>query len=218
MTAVSVVGEITRGAVVPVVVIDDAAHAGDLARTLRDNGIATAEVTLRTPAALEAIRAMAAIDGFLVGAGTIINVADADAAIDAGARFLVSPGLDEPAVDRAAERGIPFVPGVATATEVQRAQAAGLTHVKLFPAGVLGGRALIDALAAPFPYIRFLPSGGVDSQNLTNYLASPAVFAVSGSWMVPRTAIAARDLALIARLTAETALEATTAGSSRSQP
>jgi 2-dehydro-3-deoxyphosphogluconate aldolase/(4S)-4-hydroxy-2-oxoglutarate aldolase len=205
MTSTAVIEAISRIAVVPVVVIDDAAHAGDLARTLRDNGIATAEVTLRTPAALDAISAMASIEGFLVGAGTVVSPLDVAAAVDAGARFLVSPGLEEVCLQRAAERGIPFVPGVATATEVQRAHTAGLSYVKLFPAGVLGGRALIDALSAPFPRMRFLPSGGVDANNLTDYLASPAVFAVSGSWMVPRTAIAARDLALVARRTAETA-------------
>ena len=110
---------------------------------------------------------MASVEGFLVGAGTVLSADDVDAAIDAGAQYLVSPGLDEPCVHRAAERGIPFVPGVATATEVQRAQAAGLSHVKLFPAGALGGRSLIDALAGPFPQMRFLPSGGVDPHNLS---------------------------------------------------
>ena len=127
----------------------------------------------------------------------------------------MSPGLDEPCVVGRLERGIPFVPGVATATEVQRAQAAGLSHVKLFPAGVLGGRALIDALSAPFPQMRFLPSGGVDANNISDYLASPAVFAVSGSWMVPRATITARDLPLIARLTAETSRRIASAASGK---
>ena len=110
MTRTSVIDEISRVAVVPVVVIDDAAHAGDLARTLRDNGIATAEVTLRTPAALDAISAMASVEGFLVGAGTVVSAADVDAAIDAGAQYLVSPGLDEPCVHRAARARHPVRP------------------------------------------------------------------------------------------------------------
>lgn len=189
--------------IVPVLTIDNVDQAAGVARTLMGARVATAEVTLRTPEGLDAIRAMSKIDGFLAGAGTVLSPADVDAAVDAGAAYLVSPGLDERVIERATDRGIPIVPGVATASEVQRGYAAGLTHLKLFPAGTVGGRGLIDALAGPFPQIRFLPSGGVTRANMTDYLASPSVFAISGSWMVPRAAVNSGDLETIARLTAD---------------
>lgn len=195
---------LTRIGVVPVVVIDDAGRARDLARTLRDNGVATAEITLRTTAGLDAIRIMSEVEGFLVGAGTVLIPEDADAAIDAGAAYLVSPGLDLSLVRRAHSRGVPFVPGVGTATDVQNAVSAGLTHLKLFPASTAGGKSFIDAVAGPFPGVRFLPSGGVSTHNMLDYLSSPAVFAVSGSWLAPREAIAAGDFDLVAARTAET--------------
>ncbi|QIG39412.1 bifunctional 4-hydroxy-2-oxoglutarate aldolase/2-dehydro-3-deoxy-phosphogluconate aldolase [Microbacterium sp. 4R-513] len=196
---------IERVRIVPVVVIDDPRHAAPVARALTEGGIPTAEVTLRTPAALEAIAAMSRVDGFVVGAGTILGAADADAAIEAGANYLVSPGLDVESVARAQARGIPFIPGVATATEVQRAHAARVTRVKLFPAGVLGGPKLIEALSGPFPEMRFVPSGGVSLDNFVDYLTLPSVFAVSGSWMVPRAAIAAGAADAIRDLAAEAA-------------
>lgn len=188
--------------IVPVVVIDDAAHAPELADALASGGIRCAEITLRTPAGLEAIRATGGRADFIVGAGTVLTADQVDAAADAGARFLVSPGLDDAVVARAAERGIPLVPGVATATEIQRAMNHGIRHVKLFPAGHLGGLGAVRAFAGPFPDVRFLPSGGVSVDNASEYLASPSVFAVSGSWMVPTAAIAARDFATVTRLAA----------------
>ncbi len=189
--------------IVPVVVIDDASFAPDLADALAAGGIPTAEITLRTPAALDAIRAVAGRSGFAVGAGTVTTVAQVEAAVDAGATYLVSPGFDDAVVERAAELGIPFLPGVATATEIQRAIAAGLDRLKLFPAGAVGGATALKAFAGPFPDVRFLPSGGVSAANAGEYLALGNVFAVSGSWMVPSTALAARDADTVRALSAE---------------
>lgn len=199
----STLDEITRVGIVPVITIDDAARAVDLAEALSAGGITCAEITLRTPAGLPAIAAIAAaLPDFTVGAGTVLTPTDAANATDAGARFLVSPGFDDDIVTYARTRGILPVPGVATATEVQRALRAGVDHLKLFPAAQLGGRAMVDALAAPFPQVRFLPSGGVTAANAADYAASPAVFAVSGSWMATRAMIADGDWDTITRLSA----------------
>lgn len=189
--------------IVPVVVIDDADAAPDLADALAAGGIGCAEITLRTPAGLAAIGAVAGRADFVVGAGTVLTVEQVDAAADAGARFLVSPGLDDAVIARAAERGIPIVPGVATATEIQRALGRGIRQLKLFPANLVGGLAAVRAFAGPFPDVRFLPSGGVSAGNAAEYLASPSVFAVSGSWMVPAAAIAAGDFEAVRALSAE---------------
>ena len=195
---------ITRIGIVPVITIDDAARAVDLASALAAGGIDCAEITLRTPAGLAAIAAIAAaLPDFTVGAGTVLTSSDVDRVTDAGASFIVSPGFDDEVVDRARERGVLPVPGVATATEVQRALRAGVDHLKLFPAAQLGGRAMVDALAAPFPQVRFLPSGGVTAENAADYAASPAVFAVSGSWMATRAMIAAGDWETVTLLSAE---------------
>lgn len=189
--------------IVPVVVLDDASFAPDLADALTAGGIPCAEITLRTPAALDAIRAVAGRPDFAVGAGTVLTVAQVDAAVDAGATYLVSPGFDDAVAQRAAQRGVPLVPGIATATEIQRAIAAGLDHLKVFPAAAVGGTAALRAFAGPFPGVRFLPSGGVSAANAAEYLALPSVFAVSGSWMVPAAALAARDAETVRALSAE---------------
>ncbi len=190
--------------IVPVVVIDDAAHAVPLARALQAGGIGCAEITLRTEAGLPAIAAIAReVPGFLVGAGTVLDRADADRAITAGARFLVSPGLDAGVVDAARAEGSDVVPGVATPTEVQTAVALGLDRLKLFPAGVLGGVALIDALRGPFPDVSYLPSGGVGPGNAAEYARHAGVFAISGSWMAPRALIAQGAFDEIERLSRE---------------
>lgn len=188
---------------VPVIVIDDARQAVPLAEALHRGGIGCAEITLRTdaaPAAIAAIAASSAVPDFIVGAGTVLTPDDVDRVVDAGGRFVVSPGLAEDIVDRAIELGVEVIPGVATATEVQRALRLGLSRLKLFPAGPLGGLAAVRALAGPFPDMRFLPSGGVTAANAREYLASPSVFAVSGSWMATRELIAAGDFDEIERL------------------
>jgi 2-dehydro-3-deoxyphosphogluconate aldolase/(4S)-4-hydroxy-2-oxoglutarate aldolase len=189
----TVIESLSVARVVPVVVIDDAAHASDLAGALADGGITAVEVTLRTPAGLDALEAVAKHPGLTVGAGTVLTAEQVESCAAAGAQFIVSPGFDEDVVARAQALGLTALPGVATATEVQRALRAGLTELKLFPADRLGGLAMIDALTGPFPDIRFMPSGGVTTANAAEYLAHRSVFAISGSWMAGRAAIAAAD-------------------------
>lgn len=189
--------------IIPVIVIDDPGRAADVARALARGGISCAEVTLRTPAALEALRLMAAVPNFLAGVGTVRSVSELEQARSAGAEFAVSPGLDEEVVLAAGRRGIPLLPGIATATEVQHAWRLGLNVVKFFPADRLGGLDTIRALRGPFPEIGFVPSGGVTAASAREYLAHPGVPAVSGSWMASRELIAAGDFESIERLSAE---------------
>ena len=183
--------QLAAARLVPVVVLDDAAHARPLAGALVEGGLPVAEVTFRTAAAAEAIAQIAADGRVLVGAGTVLTPAQVDQAVDAGARYVVSPGFSREVVDRCAERGVLALPGAVTATEVQAALAAGITTVKFFPAETSGGAAAIKALSAPFGDVRFVPTGGIGPKNLAEYLDLPAVTAVGGSWMVPRDLIAA---------------------------
>lgn len=188
---------------VPVVVLDDASSAAPLAEALTAGGLPVAEVTFRTAAAVESIRAMSANPDMLVGAGTVLTPEQVDAAVDAGASYIVSPGLSVPVVRRCAERGVLALPGAVTATEVQAALAEGLQAVKFFPAATSGGAAAIKALSAPFGGLRFVPTGGIGPANLNDYLSIEAVLAVGGSWMVPRADIAAGDFAKVTSLTAD---------------
>jgi 2-dehydro-3-deoxyphosphogluconate aldolase / (4S)-4-hydroxy-2-oxoglutarate aldolase len=190
--------------VIPVIVIDDASHAHDLALALARGGIHCAEITLRTPAGVEALSIMAQVPGFAAGVGTVRTLGDLEAARAAGATFVVSPGLDESIVTEAQRRGLTVLPGVATATEVQHAMRLGLHVVKYFPADQLGGLDGIRALRGPFPEMGFVPSGGVTLGSAAEYLADPGVPAVSGSWMAPRALINAGDFDEIERLSAET--------------
>ena len=187
-------GWLTTHRLVPVVVLDSAADAGPLAAALVAGGLPVAEVTFRTAAAADAIRVMADRGDVLVGAGTVLTPAQVDAAVAAGARFVVSPGTSRAVLERCAEHGVPALPGAVTATEVQAALELGLSTVKFFPAGTVGGPAAIAALAAPFGSVRFVPTGGVGAHNLADYLALPSVCAVGGSWMVPRDRIRAGDV------------------------
>lgn len=189
--------------VIPVVVLDDAGFAVDALAALRAGGIACAEITLRTPAALAAIERVAQDGATLVGAGTVLTPDDVDRVADAGARFAVTPGFARDVVERAVERGLDVLPGVATASEVLAAVRAGIGTVKLFPADLLGGLAMVRALGGPFPEVQFVPSGGVSPTNLGDYLGDPRVPAVSGSWMIGRDLLRARDTAAIERLSAE---------------
>ena len=186
--------------IIPVIVIDDAGVAPDLAAALTAGGIGCAEITLRTPAGLQALASVNEVPGFLAGAGTVITVDQVDRCVDAGAQFLVSPGFDDDVVARAQHHDVAILPGVATATEIQRALRAGIDVLKFFPADRLGGLDSIAALAAPFTGVRFVPSGGVNASNAADYLRHPAIFAVSGSWMATRTAIAARDFDTVVEL------------------
>jgi 2-dehydro-3-deoxyphosphogluconate aldolase/(4S)-4-hydroxy-2-oxoglutarate aldolase len=198
-------GLLASSPIIPVVVIEDADDGPTLAAALLRGGIRCAEITLRTPAALDAIRAIAAgtDPAFTVGAGTVLNVDQLDAAVAAGAAFVVSPGLDPAVVERARDRGIEVLPGAATATEIQHARRLGVRTVKFFPADRLGGLATISALAAPFSDMAFVPSGGVSAANIGDYLAHASVPAVSGSWMVARSLVAGRDFDAIERLSRE---------------
>jgi 2-dehydro-3-deoxyphosphogluconate aldolase / (4S)-4-hydroxy-2-oxoglutarate aldolase len=196
--------------IIPVVVLDDAAAAAPLAEALLAGGLHTVEVTLRTPAAPAAIRALSAYGDLQVGAGTALTPAQVDAAVDAGARFVVTPGFGPTVVARCAALGVPVIPGVATATEIQMALDAGLEMVKFFPAEQLGGPAMIKALSAPFRSVRFIPTGGVNAGNLRAYLDLPSVVAVGGSWMVAPDLLAAGDWAEVTRRTAAAVKEAAT--------
>ena len=189
--------------IVPVIVIDDAASAPELVAALAAGGIRCAEITLRTEAGIAAIAAVADTAGFSVGAGTVISLDDLERSADAGARFIVSPGLDDELVVRALELGLAVLPGVATGSEVQKAVKLGLDVVKFFPADRLGGLATIAALSAPFVGVGFVPSGGVNAGNAAEYLDHPTVPAVSGSWMATRAMIAANDFGAIVRATHE---------------
>jgi 2-dehydro-3-deoxyphosphogluconate aldolase / (4S)-4-hydroxy-2-oxoglutarate aldolase len=198
-----VLSALSASLLVPVVVLDDAADADPLAAALVAGGLPVAEVTFRTAAALDSIRAMAARGDILVGAGTVLTVAQVDQAVAAGASYVVSPGLSRAVVERCAELGVLALPGATSATEVTAALELGLTTVKFFPAGTSGGAPAIKALSAPFGGVQFVPTGGVGPKNLAEYLAIDAVVAVGGSWMCPRDLVAAGDFAAITALTAE---------------
>ena len=171
--------------IIPVVKLDRVQDAVPLADALVQAGLPCAEVTFRTEAAADAIRTMrAAHPGMLLGAGTVLTTAQADEAMDAGAAFLVSPGLNPRVAEHCLKRGYPILPGVCTPTEVEAALALGLDRLKFFPAQAAGGVAMIKALSAPYTMVRFLPTGGVGPDNLREYLACPSVFACGGSWMV----------------------------------
>jgi 2-dehydro-3-deoxyphosphogluconate aldolase / (4S)-4-hydroxy-2-oxoglutarate aldolase len=195
--------QLAAARLVPVVVLDDAADAAPLAAALVAGGLPVAEVTFRTAAAADSIRAMSERGDMLVGAGTVLTPAQVDQAVAAGASYVVSPGLSRAVVERCQEHGILALPGAVTATEIQAALELGLTTVKFFPAGTSGGPKAIAALAAPFGGVRFVPTGGVSAGNLHEYLAVPSVVAVGGSWMVSKDLVRAGDFAGITRLTAE---------------
>ncbi|MGE0044418.1 MAG: bifunctional 4-hydroxy-2-oxoglutarate aldolase/2-dehydro-3-deoxy-phosphogluconate aldolase [Hyphomonadaceae bacterium] len=187
------------GPVIAVLTIADAADAAPVAEALARGGVRGMEVTLRTPAALEAITAMNAIEDVMCGAGTLLRVEDADRAGEAGARFLVSPGLSDDLMRAADDWGVPILPGVATATEIMRAMALGCSALKFFPAEAMGGAASVAAFAGPFPGVRFCPTGGITLENAPDYLSLKNVGCVGSSWLAPQDVIARRDWAEITR-------------------
>ncbi|MBT0768270.1 bifunctional 4-hydroxy-2-oxoglutarate aldolase/2-dehydro-3-deoxy-phosphogluconate aldolase [Kineosporia sp. J2-2] len=189
--------------VVPVVVIDHPDQAVPLGKALLAGGIAVMEVTLRTDAGLEGIRRLGALEGMTVGAGSVLTPGQVDEVVQAGATFVVSPGLNAEVVRRAQELGVPALPGIGNASDLMTAVSLGLREVKFFPAGLLGGPAMIKALSAPFAGMTFMPSGGVSLANLGDYLALPCVPAISGSWMVERALINAGEWDAITKLAAE---------------
>jgi 2-dehydro-3-deoxyphosphogluconate aldolase/(4S)-4-hydroxy-2-oxoglutarate aldolase len=182
--------------VIPVVVIEDARHAVPLARALVAGGLPMIEITLRTAAGLEAIRAIAAeVPEAVVGAGTVLTPAQLDAVQAAGARFAVSPGATPRILEAAADRAIPLLPGIATATEAMLLIERGFTCAKFFPAAPAGGVAYLSALAAPLPQLKFCPTGGITLASAPEFLALGNVLCVGGSWMVGRAALEAQDWA-----------------------
>ncbi|UYQ61811.1 bifunctional 4-hydroxy-2-oxoglutarate aldolase/2-dehydro-3-deoxy-phosphogluconate aldolase [Streptomyces peucetius] len=192
--------------VIPVVVIDDAADAVPLARALVSGGLPAIEVTLRTPAALDAIRAIAAeVPDAVVGAGTVISAEHVSSAMAAGARFLVSPGWTDTLLDAMRASGVPFLPGVSTTSEVVALLERGVREMKFFPAEAAGGTPYLTSLAGPLPQARFCPTGGVSLASAPAYLALPNVACVGGTWMLPTDAVRAGDWARVAALAREAA-------------
>lgn len=189
--------------IIPVVVLTQSCDADPVAEALISGGLPIAEVTLRTPASAEAIRKMAGRGDIIVGAGTVVTADQVDAVADAGAQFVVSPGLSEAVVRRCQERDLPCLPGAVTPSEVIAALDLGVHVCKFFPANTFGGPAAIKALGAPFGGVQFVPTGGVSASNLADYLALPNVAAVGGSWMVAADLVSAGDFDEITRLTRE---------------
>ncbi|MCI1191806.1 bifunctional 4-hydroxy-2-oxoglutarate aldolase/2-dehydro-3-deoxy-phosphogluconate aldolase [Calidifontimicrobium sp. SYSU G02091] len=190
-----------HGPVIPVIVLQRVADAVPLARALVAGGVRVLEVTLRTPAALACIEAIAReVPDAIVGAGTVRSVGDARAARDAGARFAVSPGYTGEVGAACRDAGLPLLPGVATASEVMRAQADGFSFLKFFPATAAGGVPLLKALAGPFPDVAFCPTGGITAETAPQFLALPNVRVVGGSWLTPTDAVDAGDWARITAL------------------
>ena len=179
--------------VVPVLVIEDAAQAKGLAQALVKGGLPALEVTLRTPAALDAIRAMAGVPGGVVGAGTLLTPEDVKAAKAAGARFGVSPGATDRIIAACAEAELPLLPGAATATEVMVLLEKGFTVQKFFPAEASGGAPALAAIGAPIPQVKFCPTGGVSMKNVADYLKLSNVLCCGGSWVAPKAAVQAGD-------------------------
>ncbi|RPF71929.1 bifunctional 4-hydroxy-2-oxoglutarate aldolase/2-dehydro-3-deoxy-phosphogluconate aldolase [Aurantiacibacter spongiae] len=181
------IGDLMRMApVIPVLVIDDLDEAKPLAEALVAGGLRVLEVTLRTECAPDAMRAMAEVEGAIVGAGTVNTAADFETAKAAGAQFIVSPGLTPSVADAVTQAGLPFLPGVATAGDIMRGLEMGLDHFKFFPAVAAGGVPALKALAAPFAGCRFCPTGGVGADNAREWLAIEQVLCVGGSWVAPR--------------------------------
>jgi len=185
--------------VVPVLIVEDAKSAVLLARALVAGGLRAIEITMRTPAALDAVRAVAAeVEGAEVGAGTILNAAHWEAAVQAGSKFIVSPGTTQELLDAAADSPVPLLPGAATASEVMALREEGYQVLKFFPAEQAGGIPMLKALRSPLPNVMFCPTGGIDLGNAAEYISLPNVIAVGSSWVVPEGAIAAKEWGEIA--------------------
>ena len=178
-----VIETLGRIRVLPVMSAPDAGAAEAACRALLAGGISCVEITFRTEAAAEAIRRVSEIDGLLVGAGTVLSPEQAEAAAAAGARFAVAPGTSETVVEACRELELPFFPGVATPSEIERARSLGCRTLKVFPAATVGGVAFLRAVSAPYPDVRFIPTGGIDASNLAAHLAVPSVLACGGSWL-----------------------------------
>jgi 2-dehydro-3-deoxyphosphogluconate aldolase / (4S)-4-hydroxy-2-oxoglutarate aldolase len=193
--------------VIPVVIIEDASHAVPMARALVAGGVPAIEVTLRTPAALDAIRAIAnEVEGAVVGVGTVLTAKDLHAAEQAGARFAVSPGVSPNLLAAADDSALPLLPGVATASEAMTMLERGYRHLKFFPAVPAGGAKLLGAWASPLPQLRFCPTGGISLLSAPDFLALPNVLCVGGSWLTPNDKLKGGDWNGIEQLAREAAL------------
>ncbi len=192
---------LSRAPVIPVLVVEDAGQAVPLAKALVAGGLSVLEITLRSAAALEAIKRIAAeVPDAVVGAGTVLNAAQFAASQLAGAKFVISPGATEALYYTAKDTGLPFLPAVATASEVMRALEQGFTRAKFFPAEAMGGIRALQSLAGPFPQMRFCPTGGITEANLAAYAALPNVASVGGSWLAPKEMLQKGDWAGITAL------------------
>ena len=196
-----VLEQIGKLKVVPVVALDDAADAGPLGEALAAGGLPIAEITFRTAAAEAAIRTMSKQAGLLVGAGTVLNPDTAKRAVDAGAKFIVSPGFNPKTVRWCLDNQVPITPGTATPTDVEMALDHGLTVVKFFPAEAIGGLKTLQAIAAPYGMMRFMPTGGITPELLEKYLAFPKVVACGGSWMVTKELLGGKQFGKITEIT-----------------
>ena len=202
----TIAGILRVSPVIPVVVIDDEEDAVPLAEALVAGGVKVIEVTLRTDAALAAARAISAnVHDIVVGIGTVTRAEDFAAAAEAGARFVVSPGITDELLQAAEASELNYLPGVMTPSEVMRAREAGLSDLKLFPAEAAGGVALVQALAGPFPDVTFCPTGGISADAARRYLEQPNVACVGGSWLTPRAAVDAQDWPAITALARQAA-------------
>ena len=191
--------------IVPVLAVDDAADAAPLGEALAAGGLPIAEVTFRTAAAEASIRTMVKQPGLLVGAGTVLNSDTAKRAVDAGARFIVSPGFNPKTVRWCVDHGVPVIPGCSSPTDLEAALDNGVTLVKFFPAEALGGLNMLKAMSAPFGMFRFMPTGGITPQNVVEYLRFPKIVACGGSWIATKELLAAKDFAKISQLSREAA-------------
>ena len=201
-----VLKQIEKIGIVPVVVLNDTKDAEPLAKALCDGGLPCAEVTFRTDAAEECIRIMSEkFPDMLIGAGTVLTTEQVDRAVAAGAKFIVSPGINPAIVKYCVERNIPITPGTENPSDVEQALENGLDVVKFFPAEPLGGLKLIKAMAAPYVGVKFMPTGGINANNVREYLAYDRILACGGSWMVSSDLVKAGDFAKITELTREAA-------------
>jgi 2-dehydro-3-deoxyphosphogluconate aldolase/(4S)-4-hydroxy-2-oxoglutarate aldolase len=199
-----ITSRLARAPVVPLVQAEDPELAVKITNALVDGGLTVIEVVLRTDAALKCLERVAAVcPKAIVGAGTVLTEVQARSVVGVGAKFIVSPGLDDAVVDVARTGGLPVFPGVATATEAQRAWNLGLRQVKFFPASLAGGTAMLGALSSVFRGLQFMPTGGVSAKNLAEFLALPSVIACGGSWLTPADAIANGDFKRITQLASE---------------
>ncbi|MBQ8317389.1 MAG: bifunctional 4-hydroxy-2-oxoglutarate aldolase/2-dehydro-3-deoxy-phosphogluconate aldolase [Lachnospiraceae bacterium] len=203
---VKVLEQFSEVGIIPVVVLNDAKDAKPLGEALMEGGLPAAEVTFRTEAAEESIRIMAeSFPDMLVGAGTVLTKDQVDRAVNAGAKFIVSPGFDAEIVKYCLEKDIPVCPGIQTPSELIQAVNLGLDHVKFFPAENAGGLSMINAVGAAFPKVKFMPTGGISPSNVVDYLKSSRIFCCGGSWMVKGDLIKAGDFDTIKKLVAEAA-------------